>query len=297
MEKELLNQMITDRDRRISSIKKKMEDQHIKMADFQEELKEIKARREKSEVAHMDELTKLMEAKEASEKALLRLQEDLKKQQGDSLQLYTEVIKQDAANVADAKTDSSYVMRMQAQLCKCMHSMGIMENQMELVKTTCDELIKSLKEAVNRTIDEKTEMELKFMNELVMTDNSRKEIEEGLKANLDKLREEIEALEEKLEDHESDSEESESETDEEEEEEKELLKKELKERNQEIAQLQKEIDAQTARIKELESGNANGEKKNSKIESKPSSESKASEEPADEANEVTEDESTGDSSW
>ena len=256
MEKELLNQMIHDRDRRITSIKHKMEEQQNKMAHFQEELLQIKTKRESSEIAHMDELTSLMENKEVSERALGRLQNDLKKQQGDSLQLYAEVIKKEAANskVSD-KPDSSYCMRMQAQLCKCMHSMGIMENQTELVKSTCDELIKSLKEAVNRTIDEKTNVELEFMNQLVMTDNTRRENEEGWKAKLDVLRTSIEELEEKLEDHESDSD-SDSEVDEEEEEEKELLKKELKERNDEIAAVQKEIEEQKERIKQLESGTA-----------------------------------------
>ena len=248
--------MIHDRDRRISSIKHKMEEQQKKMSHFQEELLQIKTKRESSEIAHMDELTALMEDKEVSERALGRLQNDLKKQQGDSLQLYAEVIKKEAANakVSD-KPDSSYCMRMQAQLCKCMHSMGIMENQTELVKSTCDEMIKSLKEAVNRTIDEKTNVELEFMNQLVITDNTRRENEEGWKAKLDALHASIQELEEKLEDHESDSD-SDSEIDEEEEEEKELLKKELKERNDEIAAVQKEIEEQKERIKQLESGTA-----------------------------------------
>ncbi|CAB9520991.1 expressed unknown protein [Seminavis robusta] len=252
MEKELLNQMIHDRDRRIASIKNKMEEQHEKMARFQVELVDIKKRREESEIQHMEELTRLMEDREIGERALGRLQEDLKKQQGDSLQLYAEVIKKGAAKVTDA-TDSSYVMRMQAQLCKCMHSMGIMENQTELVKATCDELIKSLKDAVNRTIDEKTNIELQCMNELVMTDNSRRDVEENMKQKLEKLQEQIVDLEEKLEDHESDSD-SDSEVDEEEEEEKELLKKELKERNDEIARLQKEVEAQKEKIEKLEKG-------------------------------------------
>ena len=276
MEKELLNQMIHDRDRRIASIKKKMEGQHEKMAKFQEELVEIKKRREESEITHMNELTALMEEKEVGERALARLQEDLKKQQGDSLQLYAEVIKKDASKMPVA-TDSSYVMRMQAQLCKCMHSMGIMENQTELVKSTCDELIKSLKDAVNRTIDEKTNMELKFMNDLVMTDNARRDMEEKMKEKLDKLREQISEVEEKLEDVDSESE-SESEIDEEEEEEKELLKKELKERNDEIANLQKQIDAQKIKIQKLENG-----------EDVPEDKSPTEE---DGGNEVTEDEST-----
>ena len=256
MEKELLNQMIQDRDRRIASIKRKMEDQFLKMSKFQEELAEIKSKRETSEIDHMDELTMLMEKKDEGERALGRLQNDLKQQQGDSLQLYAEVIKRDAANNIPDRTDSSYVMRMQAQLCKCMHSMGIMENQTELVKSTCDELIKPLKEAVNRTIDEKTNVELQFMNELVMMDNKKREHEEGLKSSLDELRAQIAEIEEKLENHQSDSD-SDSEIDEEEEEEKELLKKELKERNEEIAAVQKEIEEQKERIKQLEAAGGN----------------------------------------
>jgi DNA repair exonuclease SbcCD ATPase subunit len=279
MEKELLNQMIYDRDRRIASIKQKMEDQHQKMVKFQDELVEIKKRREESEIAHMEELTRLMEEREVGDRQLWRLQEDLKKQQGDSLQLYAEVIKKGVAKVSNAK-DSSYVMRMQAQLCKCMHSMGIMENQTELVKATCDQLIKSLKEAVNQTIDEKTNVELQFMNELVMTDNSRREVEEKMNTKLDKLQDEIARLEEKLADRDSDTE-SDSEVDEEEEEEKRELKKELKERNEEIEALQKQIDAQKARIHKLESG---VDLDDSKFP--------AEDDEEDDINEATEDEST-----
>lgn len=264
MEKELLTQMIADRDRRIATIRRKMEEQDKKMIKFKDELNEIKSRRETSEMDHMTELTTLMEEKEKSERVLGRLQQDLQKQQGDSLQLYAEVIKQDAektsGSATSAATDSSYVMRMQAQLCKCMHSMGIVENQMELVKATCDEMVKSLKEAVNRTVDEKTQVELQFMNELVMTDNKRRDVEEELQNKLNGLREEIEELEAKLEELESDDEDdSDSEIDEEEEEEKELLKKELRERNDEIASLEKEIEEQKIKIQQLESGVSNGE--------------------------------------
>jgi ADP-ribose pyrophosphatase YjhB (NUDIX family) len=158
--------------------------------------------------------------------------------------------------------------------------MGIMENQTERVKGTCDELIKSLKEAVNRTLDEKTNVELQFMNELVMTDNSRREVEEKMIAKLDKLRDEITQLEEKLADRDSDSE-SDSEVDEEEEEEKQEIKKELKARNEEIAALQKQVDAQKERIQKLESG---VDFDDSKIP--------AEEDERDDINEATEDEST-----
>lgn len=199
---------------------------------------------------------------------------------GDSLQLCVKVIKKEGAKMP-ASRDGSCVMRM---LCECMHSMGMMENQTELVKTTCDELIKSLKEAVNRTIDEKTNVELKFMNDLVMTDNARRETEDQMKEKLDALREQITEVEEKLDDIESDSDsESDSEIDEEEEEEKQILKKELKERNDEIGNLQAEIDAQKLKIGKLENGeDIIPEDKNSTVPT----------EEEDVGNEVTEDEST-----
>jgi ADP-ribose pyrophosphatase YjhB (NUDIX family) len=277
MEKELLKHMIHDRDRRIAFTKKQIEEQHQKMASFQEDLVDIRNQRQESEVSHMYELTRLMEAREVAGQALGRLQEDLRKQQGDSLQLYTEVIKESSLKAPDSK-DSSYVTRMQAQLCKCMHSTAIIENQTELVRAACDELMKSLKEAANRTLDEKTNVELQFMNELVRTDNSRREAEEELITKFHKIHEEIMMLEEKLLDDESGND-SDSEIDKEEEEERRELKRELDERNEEIEALQKQVDAQEQRIRKLQFGV-------DYMKSPPD------EDAEDEVNEATEDEST-----
>jgi len=232
------------------------------MERFKMDLAEIKGRREQSEVAHIEELTQLMEEKERGERALDRLQQDLKKQQGDSLQLYAEVIKKDAAKIPEA-TDSSYVMRMQAQLCKCMHSMGIVENQMELVKETCEELIKSLKDAITNTLEEKSQVELLFMNELVLTDNQRRKAETSLKDKLDKLRDQIEELELRLEEIEDEKEDLiDEEQDEDEEQEKEELRKEARERADEIRKIKQNIKEQRRQMKKFRSDvgeDANGD--------------------------------------
>jgi len=291
MERELLRDMIQDRDRRIASIRRKMEIQEEKMSRFKRELALIKERRMISEIAHIEQLTQLMEDKERGEKALDRLQQDLKKQQGDSLQLYAEVIKKDASKIPEA-TDSSYVMRMQAQLCKCMHSMGIVENQMELVKETCEELIKSLKDAITKTMEEKSQVELKFMNELVMTDNERQDLEKELKERLEQLRNQISHIEERLEDIEDAKEDdSGDEDDEEEESEKNGMRKELRERSEEIEALQQEIAEQKEQIDELKKAlGSETDGAEEKVE-----ESNQEEEDEDDQGLLTEDESIDDS--
>jgi hypothetical protein len=251
MEKELLSQMIHDRDRRIAFIKKQMERQDQKMSEYQVELAEIIKQNQESEISQMEELTRLMQGTEASDQMLRCLKEDLKRQQGDSLQLYSEEVKKSSMKAPGSK-DSSYVIRMQAQTCKFMHYVGIMEKQTELVKVICDEAIKSLREAGNRTLDEKTNVELQFMNELVKTGNTRREMEEKSILILSKLGKEITLLEDTLMDHDSDHD-SDCEIDEEEKEEKEELKTELKKQNEKIEALQKQVDAQKQRILKLES--------------------------------------------
>jgi peptidoglycan hydrolase CwlO-like protein len=251
MEKELLSQMIHDRDRRIAFIKKQMERQDQKMSEYQVELVEIIKQNHESEISQMEELTRLMQGREASDQMLRCLKEDLRKQQGDSLQLYNEEVKKSSMKAPGSK-DSSYVIRMQAQTCKCMHYVGIMEKQTELVKVICDEAVKSLREAGNRTLDEKTNVELQLMNELVKTGNTRREMEEKSIFTLSKLGKEIKLSEDTLMDHDTDHD-SDCEIDEEEKEEKQELKTELKKQNEKIEALQKQVDAQKQRILELES--------------------------------------------
>ena len=76
------------------------------------------------------------------------------------LHVYNEIMK--SVSTAESN-DSSYVLRMQAQLCKAMHSMGMVETQYQLTQTQQETLQKSLKDVKTDMIEEKTQVELKLM--------------------------------------------------------------------------------------------------------------------------------------
>lgn len=187
MEEELLEEMIRDRENQIKKIEKKIEDQEKKMERLVQQKKDI----EHSAKTEMVERRETLErARQRFEKLVQQYQQskdslDMKKQQqqqqsqgntavAPGLHLYNEIMK---AVSSPESTDSSYVIRMQAQLCKAMHSMGMMETQLQLTKAHTETYQKSVKDTVTTMVEEKSQIELKLMNDLVLADNDRREVE------------------------------------------------------------------------------------------------------------------------
>ena len=152
------------------------------------------------------------------------------------LHVYNEIMK--SVSTAESN-DSSYVLRMQAQLCKAMHSMGMVETQYQLTQTQQETLQKSLKDVKTDMIEEKTQVELKLMNDLVLADTSRREVEMKCKEITDKFISQKDDLMEKIERQNETSENGEEEESDDEEE-KEELKEILSQGREEIERLTKE---------------------------------------------------------
>ena len=100
-----------------------------------------------------------------------------------------------------SQVESSYVIRLQAQLCRAMHSLGVMESQLALVKENCSSLIKFMKEDLSHMVDDRTRREIELMNGLAKVDNEKRVMAEDMKAKmtekeelLDQVREEYEEL-------------------------------------------------------------------------------------------------------
>ena len=175
----MLQQMVRDRETQIHLIRRKMEEQTKKMTRLKEQLIETRKVVSKETVERQIELEDCQSQLGKLQQQYKEVQEalDMKKQQT-ALHTYQEVMK----SVATPESrDSSYVLRMQAQLCKAMHSMGMVENQLALASKQADSLQKFFKESITRTVEEKSQVELKLMNDLVMEDNSRRELEQKTK--------------------------------------------------------------------------------------------------------------------
>jgi hypothetical protein len=169
---------------------------------------------------------------------------DMRKQQSPAqLHLYNEIMK---AVTTPVDGDSSYVLRMQAQLCKAMHSMGMLEVQLVMIQNGSVERQKHLKEVITQTIDEKSQVELKIMNDLILGGDALREVEEkhremvaDFSKQKDALLEKIEKQQEKDEDDDTDGAEEEDD-----EEEKEELKEILSQGKEEIERMEAENKAE-----------------------------------------------------
>ena len=265
MEAELLRGMVSDREQRIVNIKRKTAEQKEKELRLSKELEEVSAAKMETEIQLQTTKTRLLHSRQQAFQQLEAMQRDLQ-QQGSSLQSYAGAVKQqqkDQSSAVGGGVDTSYVMRMQAQLCKAMHSLGIGDHQMELAKAHADALIKMQRDAVAAVREEKSQVELELMNELMKRDTEHRTLENQLKARLDEIRKDVEAVNEQLENSDSEDDdgekdgddEQESEEEEEDEEEKEMkeeLMKLLQERKEEIQRLEKENEEQLETLQELE---------------------------------------------
>lgn len=109
-------------------------------------------------------------------------EEEEEPQIGPDIEVYNEIMKDVVlvANKESGKTgsnSSNYVVRMQSQLCKAMHGMGIMETQRQMTKGQMEQIQKKARDVLPEMIEEKSHVELKVVNDLILADNEKREVE------------------------------------------------------------------------------------------------------------------------
>ena len=251
MEEEILQEMIQDRETQIKLIQTKMELQARRMDRIKEALATTKENYSKERVDHTLDLEQshqhyikiVKQFKEA-----LQTLDMTKQQQGPQLHMYNEAMK---AMAAPENRDSSYVIRMQAQLCKGMHNMGMLETQLAMVMAHCADRQKYLKETITLIVEEKSKVELQLMNELIAADNARREVETKHKTMVESFTKEKDALIEKIEKQQEEAEKDDEEKEEDDDEEKAELQEILSQGREEIARLEAENKLELAKLEEL----------------------------------------------
>jgi hypothetical protein len=258
MEAELLRGMIADRDLRMEKIRRKSEEQAQRNIELCRQLETVTAEVQQQSQLISKERNQFTAQYQSVIDKLEQMQRDFK-QQGASLKTYSKDTS--LLGKVGANGDASYVMRMQAQLCKAMHSLGITDHQMELATKHMELIVKYQKETLIQCREERTSTELNLMNQLIEKDNERRSIEQSYQAKLDVIAKEREALERQMEEsgHNLDDDEEEDDEgndDEEEDEEEKEMKQELMqlltERRAEIERLEIAIEEQEDIIAELE---------------------------------------------
>lgn len=171
------------------------------------------------------------------------------RQVGPSMIVYTEIMKdvvklaEKSPSESNVSGDSNYVVRMQSQLCKAMHGMGVMETQRQMTKGQMEHIEKKAKDVVTDMVEEQSEVELKMVNDLIVADTSKREIvskqtlqRQSFSKQKNDLMEKIERQFEEANENDGDGN---DENDEEKEEAKEELREVLKEGRQEMERLEK----------------------------------------------------------
>lgn len=246
-EVQLLKEMISERDKKIREIRGKLASYEKKKARLDVALTEIKQTMSVQREDNTRIIDDFTTRKNSATAKLDQIEKDVMQQNG-SLHTYADVLsKVEADNV-----DSSYVVRMQSQLCKAMHSMGILEHQLNIIKEYGSETVKNLKDGMNSIVEDKSNMELELMNKLVAIDDEKRVMEDGFKSQ---LQEETDAIEKATRDEDEEDEEDEDDEDEDEDDDDEidedLLKEILEERREEIRELEAENQKQLDKIQEM----------------------------------------------
>ena len=138
---------------------------------------------EEDSLMHRSKLEDYAADEEGCRHAMEQLEYEMK--QSAKLFEYTKLLKEAAAKQASARNgagvqDSTYLIRLQSQLMKSMHSMGMLDNQIKLYQSQCSGMAKSLREEISRIVEEKSMAELRMMNELGSVHGQMRENEEEL---------------------------------------------------------------------------------------------------------------------
>eukprot|EP00521_Asterionellopsis_glacialis_P015827 CAMPEP_0195303352 /NCGR_PEP_ID=MMETSP0707-20130614/32609_1 /TAXON_ID=33640 /ORGANISM="Asterionellopsis glacialis, Strain CCMP134" /LENGTH=286 /DNA_ID=CAMNT_0040366861 /DNA_START=80 /DNA_END=940 /DNA_ORIENTATION=- len=187
MEEALLHQMIGEREARINEMKEKLRILQEEKIDAME----LKLEVQKDKTSQLGQKFEKRVGEYKRDQAKLKRQISTKSRelthQSASLHLYMDIMR----DIMPELVHSTYVIRMQSQLCGAMHAMYILDQQMEMLKKHCNMIIKPLRDVIANNEDEKCNIDLSLMNELVAMDDEKRIMEESYKEKLRKVEDQL----------------------------------------------------------------------------------------------------------
>ena len=190
----LLQKMLSERDERITSLADEIYSAREEKDNVDLQIDEAQRLLREDSMAHRSTLEDYVADEEGCRHAMEQLEHETK--QSAKLFEYTKLLKEAATKRASARNgggvqDSTYIIRLQSQLMKSMHSMGMLDNQLKLYQSQCSGMAKSLREEISRIVEEKSISELKMINELGSVHAEMKEREEELSDEAEAKRAEL----------------------------------------------------------------------------------------------------------
>mmetsp|Transcript_6029 Transcript_6029/g.13124 ORF Transcript_6029/g.13124 Transcript_6029/m.13124 type:complete len:601 (+) Transcript_6029:175-1977(+) len=169
---ELIQQML-EHDERVASLERQRAKQDEAAALLRSELGAVQIKHKEECYWLRLEVDNLRKDKEAVEDRMAELYRDMR--EIDNMNEEHDLMGGGAAPVC---VDSGYVLHLQSQLSKSMQTMGVLDNQIGMVKRSCDEVVKSLKEEIADVMDDKCRVEMELLNQLAVLDNEKRNLEE-----------------------------------------------------------------------------------------------------------------------
>ena len=161
-----MEDLLREKDAKIAALESQKDMQEEQMLLLREEIGSLDIKH-KEEIYWMRlEVDNLRREKEALEDRVQQVYRDLREEDAT----------EEPMEAPDGY-DSAYVMGLQAQVGKYIRTLGILDHQIVMVKSSCDEVVKSLKEEIGDVMEEKCRMEMDLLNQLAVLDSEKRDLE------------------------------------------------------------------------------------------------------------------------
>ncbi|KAL3930953.1 MAG: hypothetical protein SGBAC_011535 [Bacillariaceae sp.] len=154
---------------------------------------ELEIKEKDTEIANMRQQAVGMEVKRKHEVYNLRLEFDICRREKDATEERLAEVYKDMQLLVQPDNNSEDSELEEARE-KFQHALSIKDSQMQMVRTSYDELIKTLKEEIVEVTDAGTQQELILINQLEAIDKEKKEAEEYLMQKVEEKEEAMEIL-------------------------------------------------------------------------------------------------------
>ena len=121
------------------------------------------------------ELDNTRRDKVASEERMAELYQDLMHQEESTDIPGSDPVEGDSAEL---------VQELQAKVYKYEQTFGVLDNQINMVKTSCDQVVKCLKEEITDLMDDRCRIEMDLLNQLAALDNEKRNVQLDLQGQI-----------------------------------------------------------------------------------------------------------------
>lgn len=98
----------------------------------------------------------------------------------------------------ESQYESSYILRLEAQLCRALHKMGVLENQRQVLWESCSEVVKSLHQDVEQIVEDQSKIEKDHKNHVTLFEKDKVEAEARVRWEILRHQERVNQLEMEL---------------------------------------------------------------------------------------------------